>query len=298
MIALNILLIISMGGMTQHSGATQNIDTLKKNIRLELESVNGRFGFAFKDLQDGETLFINEREMFHAASTMKTPVMIEVFRQAKEGKIQLTDSVVVKNEFRSIVDSSPYSMDIGEDSDDLVYELIGKKMTVRDLVFQMITVSSNFATNILIDILDAKKVTATMRHLGAQDIQVLRGVEDLKAYQRGLNNSTNAYDLMVVYEAIARKQVVDSLACNEMITILLDQKFRDKIPALLPPGVRVAHKTGSIGGVEHDSGIVFLPSGRKYVLVILSKELKNVEAGKRVIAQSSKLVYDYMSGKR
>jgi beta-lactamase class A len=78
-----------------------------------------------------------------------------------------------------------------------------------------------------------------------------------------------------------------------MIDILLDQKFNDKIPAKLPKKVKVAHKTGWITGVNHDAGIVILPDGRKYVLVLLSKELQDDKAAVKSMAKISKMIYDY-----
>ena len=255
------------------------------------------FSVAFDPLDGGACLLIGEREMFHAASTMKTPVMIEVFRQAHEGRFSLNDSVLVKNEFASLVDGSPYKLDLGDDSDDSVYKYIGMRVTIRELMYHMITVSSNLATNILMELVGAPNVTATMRTLGAKDIEVLRGVEDGKAFAAGLNNRTDAYDLMVIMRSLAEGRAVDSAASREMITILLGQRFGDIIPALLPAGVQVAHKTGSITGVEHDSGIVFLPDGRRYVLVLLSKGRPNAAEGKKALALVSKRIFDYMTGR-
>ncbi len=269
-----------------------NLESTKTAIETKLKTVEGVFAVAFKDLQTGKTLFINERENFHAASTMKTPVMIEVFKQVKAGKFKLTDSILVKNEFKSIVDGSPYSMDIADDSGDGMYKMIGKKMTIYDLTYQMIIVSSNLATNILIDLVDAKNANQSMRALGAKDIQVLRGVEDQKAFDKGLSNTTTAYDLMLIFEKIAQNKVINKKSCEEMRKILFDQKFNEIIPEKLPKTVKVAHKTGSITGVQHDSGIVYLPDGRKYVLVLLSKKLKNADAGVKVLAEVSEMIYE------
>jgi len=268
-----------------------SFENLKSVINAKLETVEGEFAVAFKDLQTGKTLFINEKENFHAASTMKTPVMIEVFRQAKAGKFKVTDSILVKNEFKSIVDGSPYSMDISDDSGDGMYKMIGKKMTIYDLTYQMITVSSNLATNILIDLVDAKNANDSMRKLGANDIKVLRGVEDQKAFDKGLSNTTTAYDLTLIFEKIAQNKVVDKQSCEEMRKILFNQKFNEIIPEKLPKTVKVAHKTGSITGVQHDSGIIYLPDGRRYVLVLLSKKLKNVDAGVKMLAEVSEMFY-------
>lgn len=206
----------------------------------------------------------------------------------------MQDSILIKNEFYSIVDSSLYSLTAADDSEKTLYDAVGTKRTIADLAYDMIIVSSNLATNLVIDLVDARKVTQSMRDLGAPDIQVLRGVEDIKAYEQGLSNSTTAYDLLAIYEKLAKGEVVSPKASEAMIDILLDQKFNDIIPAHLPKDVKVAHKTGSITGVHHDSGIVMLPDGRKYVLVLLSKDLGDFDAGTALLAEVSKMVYDYL----
>lgn len=272
----------------------RSLEMLKKEIEARLNLVEGEFAVAFKDLKTGATLYINEKTSFHAASTMKTPVMIEVFRQAKMGKFKLTDSILVKNEFKSIVDGSLYSMDITDDSADGLYGKIGHQMTIYDLTHLMITVSSNLATNILIDLVDAKNANATMRRLGANDISVLRGVEDNKAYDLGLNNTVTAFDLALIFEKIARRKPNGKKASKQMLQILFDQKFNEIIPAKLPKDIKVAHKTGSITGVQHDSGIVFLPDGKKYVLVLLSRKLKDPAAGVAALAEVSEMVYAFV----
>lgn len=266
-------------------------EEVKKLIQEKLATFSGTFAVAFKDLKTGQTLFINEKESFHAASTMKTPVMIEVFKQANAEKFSLKDSITVKNEFKSIVDGSPFSLDITDDSADEMYQKIGRKMTIYDLTYQMIIKSSNLATNILIDLVGAQNANATMRTFGAKDIQVLRGVEDTKAFEKGLNNSITAYDLMLIFEKIARHKTVSKKASKQMIAILLDQFFNEIIPAKLPKDVKVAHKTGSITGVHHDSGIVYLPDGRKYVLILLSKKMTDFDAGTKALAEVSEIIY-------
>ena len=252
---------------------------LSNDISNLLTETNGTIAVAFADLKTGDTLFINAHEQFHAASTMKTPVMIELYKQANEGKFSHNDSIKVTTEFRSIVDGSPYTMDVSVDSETILYEKVGTLIPIYELMYEMITKSSNLATNILIELVDAKNVTASMRELGAPDINVLRGVEDQKAFDQGLNNTTTAYDLLKIYEAIGTGIIISDSVCNEMMEVLFDQNFNDKIPAKLPKEVKVAHKTGSITGVRHDSGIVVLPNGHKYVLVLLSKELEDTKKG-------------------
>ena len=286
----SFILLICFYGMIM---AQSNIEKLTAEIKNKLDSAKGIYGLVYKDLQTGENIFYNEKENFHAASTMKTPVMIEVFKQAEEGSFSLDDSILVKNEFKSIVDSSLYMMDISEDSGENLYQFIGGKKTIRQLVYDMITVSSNLATNILIDLVHAENVMRTMKEIGAENIKVLRGVEDIKAFEKGLNNTTDAFDLMLIFEKIATGEIISKKACSEMINILLNQEFNSRIPALLPSDVKVAHKTGSITGIEHDGGIVILPDGRKYILIILSKGIQGSKLKTNIQAEVSRMIYDY-----
>jgi len=294
-----ILILLFFFGNTvtgQNKIHISNLSTLKEELENEIQVSKGIFAIAFKEIgNEDNIIIINGDEVFHAASTMKTPVMVEVFRQSIIGRFSLDDSIVVRNEFKSIVDGSTYSLDVKDDGDDKIYSMIGQKRKIYDLVYDMITVSSNLATNLLIDLVEPANVTRTMKEYGLEKIKVLRGVEDIKAYELGLNNTVTANDLMKLFELIATNKILNERSCNEMIKILLDQKFNDKIPKYLPTNVKVAHKTGSISKVEHDSGIVFLPDGRKYVLVVLSKELDDNEKGKETIAKISKLIYDYLT---
>lgn len=267
--------------------------SLKENIQKELSTQQGTFAVAFKDLSTGKKLLINDTVTFHAASTMKTPVLIEVYKQAAEGRFSLSDSLLIKNEFKSIADGSPFTLDPADDSETELYKHIGEKRTISYLVYQMIIVSSNLATNLVIELVDAKNVSATMQKFGAGDIHVLRGVEDGKAFRMGLNNTITANGLMILFEKMAKGKTVGPIASQAMIDILFDQKFNDIIPAGIPANVKVAHKTGSITGVHHDSGIIFLPNGKKYVLVLLSKNLTDEKAAVKMMANVSKLIYEF-----
>lgn len=268
-------------------------EELKNQINTELAKHKGVFALAYKNLLSGEEILINEKINFHAASTMKTPVLIEAYKQAKAGKYSIHDSLEIKNEFKSIVDGSTYSLNPKDDSEFDLYEKAGKKVKIYDLLYLMIIQSSNLATNSIIDLVGAENVNKTMKEMGAVDIQVLRGVEDTKAFRAGLNNTTTAYDQMLIFTQMAQGDAVDKQSSDAMIDILLDQKFNDKIPAKLPKNVKVAHKTGWITGVNHDAGMVILPDGRKYILVLLSKELENDKAAVKSMAKVSRMIYDY-----
>ncbi len=235
--------------------------------------------------------------VFHAASTMKIPIMYEVYRQAAGGGKQLSDSLLVTNSFRSIVDGSTFSIAIDHDSDGSLFDHIGELVTVNELVNKMITVSSNLATNILIDHYGAANVQSLIDSLGTTKMRVLRGVEDGKAFDKGWSNTCTASDLVVLLRRLAERRVVDPRSDAEMLDILLSQEFRNMIPSGLPPGISVAHKTGQITNNNHDAAILF-PSGPTavddwIVLVILIEGISDHETSASLGSEIAKTTFEY-----
>jgi beta-lactamase class A len=285
LLALLVLTLVTPG-----QSATPPATQLTTQLQGIIASSGAEVAVAFHPLDGSPEVLLDADKTFHAASTMKVPVMIELFRQAQAGTLKLEDALPITNQFRSIVDGSPYQLSVGDDSDVEVYANVGKTMTLRQLCEAMITVSSNFATNLLIEKLGVENIRATVKRLGAEGMQVLRGVEDQKAFDKGLNNSTTARGLMVLLDKLGHGQAVNPAADAEMIEILKRQKFNDSIPAGLPAGVPVAHKTGNITRVRHDAAIVYGP--RPYVLVVLVRGIEDQKAAAALIAQISKAVWD------
>ncbi len=228
---------------------------------------------AVRDASSETTLDILSDRSFHAASTMKVPVMIEVWKRVQAGHLVLDSTLEIQNSFHSIVDGSLYSIE--EDTDDAIYERLGDRMKISELVYQMITVSSNLATNLLIDFLGAESIQETVDSLDASGMRVLRGVEDLKAFDLGLSNSTTTRALATLMEAISQGQAVNATADTSMIDILLDQQFNEMIPAGLSENTRVAHKTGQITRIHHDAAIIYPHNAPPYVLIILIEGLED-----------------------
>jgi len=239
---------------------------------------------------------INDSVIMHAASTMKVPVMIEAFRQAEAGKISLDDSVGVINQFSSIIDGSSYSMDIADDGGESLYDRIGMKESVKSLIENMIQYSGNLATNILIEYLGVKNIRETVASLDASEMRVLRGVEDIKAFEAGQSNTTSARALTMLFRAILEGRAAGKESTAQMTGILLGQKYSDKIPAGLPEGTKAAHKTGSITGIDHDSGIIYPPNKPPYILTVLTRGFKDREQAKGCIAEVSRRVYKWYVG--
>jgi beta-lactamase class A len=282
-----LLLTVVMLAHAQSAAAPAG---LENKVRSIIEKSGGEIAVAMRTLDGGAELLIDADTRFHAASTMKVPVMIELFRQARAGTLSLDDEVAVRNEFRSIVDGSPYALSEGDDSDKEVYAATGKPMSLRRLCELMITVSSNFAANLLIQRLGVGNIRSTVTRLGADGMQVVRGVEDDKAFQKGLNNTTSARGLLVLLEKLAHGSAVDPAADAQMIDVLKRQQFNDAIPAGLPPGTAVAHKTGAITGIHHDAGIVFGP--RPYVLVLLVRNIPDRKTSSGIMADLSRAIFE------
>jgi len=286
--------------LTSLSARSQTLPPLTRETCLQkidsiFRSQTGIFALAFTELSTGRQLFIREHESFHAASTMKTPVMIEIYRQIEAGRLRLSDTLLLKNEFTSIADTSHYTLSPDDDSETELYRHPGEGRTISQLIYLMITASSNFATNLLVERAGPQNIAATLHQLGADEIHVLRGVEDEKAFEIGLNNTVTAAGLAIIFEKLAKGAAVSPAASEAMISILLDQHYNEIIPAGLPAGTRVAHKTGWIKGINHDSGIVFLPDGRKYVLVLLSKQTEDDRAAVAAMAEVSRIIYRYVT---
>jgi beta-lactamase class A len=269
-------------------------DSLSQLIEARVASVPGaRVGVVLHDLRDRFDLRISADSSFHAASTMKVPVMIELFRRSDAGALSLDQGVLLVNQFGSIVDRSSYALDAGDDSDSTLYAKIGERVPIRELLERMIERSSNLATNTLIAIVGAEQTNATAHLLGARLMQVRRGVEDQKAFDAGLNNTTTAGDLAALMLAIERGQAASSSSCKAMRDILLKQEFSEEIPAGLPAGTPVAHKTGWITGTRHDAAIVYPPGGTPYVLVVLTRGIPDNATQIALIADISRLVWTF-----
>jgi beta-lactamase class A len=250
---------------------------------------------AYQHLGTGATYVHDETESFHAASTMKVPVMMALFAAVENGALRLDQPIAVKNEFQSIVDGTPFSLDAKDDGDPDLYQAVGSTRTLDELIRRMITRSSNLATNILIEKIGASTVTDVMRRLGALDLRILRGVEDDKAFKAGLNNRVTAKDLAIALRALlpgAPTPLFSAASRAKMIEILKAQEFNEKIPAGLPKGTPVAHKTGDITGIHHDAAIVFPPGKDPYILVVLTGGFQDEKAANRLIAEISQVVWD------
>ena len=261
----------------------------RTEIAQLIHASGAEVSIAFQRIDGGREYFLDADKSFHAASTMKLPVMIELFAQARDRKLSLEDKLPVKNEFKSLADGSPYTLSATDDSDADVYKAIGTSWTLRQLCEAMITKSSNLAANLLIERLGVENIRARVHSLGADGMQVLRGVEDQKAFDKGMNNTTTARGLLILLAAIAQDRAGDADSCKQMREILERQTFNEAIPAGLPAGMVVAHKTGEITGIHHDAAIVYAP--KPFVLVILVRGINDRDKSSALMASITRIIY-------
>ena len=286
---LAVLLLVAPA----RTAPAQEPSTLAERLAERMARAPARaVGLYYRGLVGPDSVLIGANLRFHAASTMKVPVMIQLFRDADAGLLRLDDSLTVHVAFPSLVEGQAFVVGRKDDSDSTLYAWEGRNRSVRDLLELMITRSSNLATNILIERVGAARAQTSGRALGAWSIQVLRGVEDGLAYRAGLNNTTTARDLGVLLLAIAQGRAASRAACDSMLAILARQEFNEGIPAGVPPGTRVAHKTGWVGEVVyHDAAIVYPAHGAAYVLTVLTGGIKEDSVAHNLVADLSRMVY-------
>jgi beta-lactamase class A len=276
------------------SVAASEVSLYRNVLRIKEEHDLEELGISFYDAQTTLQWSFNADHYFHAASTMKLAVLLGVFRQIHREELTLDAPVHVRNRFTSIVNQDTFMLDLNRDADPNVYSNLGRTMTVRELAYQMITTSSNLATNLLVDIVGIPTIQHALDELDIDGVKVLRGVEDQAAFEAGLNNEVTANGLLKLLRMVADCRAYSKSASEEMMKIMLDQQYRSGIPAGLPKAARVAHKTGNISTVHHDAGIVLFENRKPYVLVILTQF--NAEKGRgTAVADVSRDIYNTMA---
>jgi beta-lactamase class A len=268
--------------------------TLRDTIRqIGEEAGTQAVAVAVHDFEHGTSWRLDGERWFHAASTIKVPVLMGVFDAIEAGRLEPFSRVHVRNRFISVADGTAFRVQSGRDSNSAVHQARGRMLMVRELAEHMIVTSSNLATNLLLDLVGVEQTQATLQRLRLQGIELRRGVEDELAWEQGINNRVTADGLCQALRLIAEKKAISEPASEAMLEILHEQQFRSGIPAGLPDGARVAHKTGEMSTVAHDAGIVYLEGRRPYVVVVLTEWDASADGRQQVIARISRAVYDH-----
>jgi beta-lactamase class A len=282
--------------------AKTEIETARESaLREQIEKIEAESGakavaVALHDTETGFEFHYKADRWFHAASTIKVPILLGVFAAIDRGDLLPHSRVHVRNRFLSVVEDIPFRVESGRDANSAVHNAIGKMMRVDELAYHMITTSSNLATNLLLGVIGANSVNQTLKELGVADgIELERGVEDELAFEKGINNMVTADGLLRILVLLSQGKAFSPALSRRMMDILHGQEFNQGIPARLPKGTRVAHKTGEISTVAHDAGVIYLPKRKPYVLVVLTEWEPTGSGRSKTIASISHSIYQFLT---
>jgi beta-lactamase class A len=247
---------------------------LESQIQEIDQHLDGVMGIAIEDLTTGDHFFLHENEVFAQASSIKITVLANLYLQAQQGKLKLTDLYTVQ------------SVDLVPDSDIMNGLTPGvTRVTLRDLATMMVAVSDNSATNVLIDKVGMQNVNAMLDSLGLSHTRLRRKMMDLQAANEGRENISTPREMMQLLDAIYHGKVLNKESTADFFKMLSTGKA-SFIPRDLPPDVKVANKPGELEAVRNDSGIVFV-EGRPYVICVMTGYLRNERDGEEAISKVS-----------
>jgi beta-lactamase class A len=275
---------------TSMSGASVGNKLQKELEAVAFKNKTRAIGVALYDLETGFRFSLCGDRWFHAASTIKVAVLMAIFRAADEGRLQLDDSLHVRNRFFSAADGSLFRVSEDRDATPELHAAVGRTAKISALAHAMICGSSNLATNLLLDLIGVEYARGVLREAQVQGVELRRGVEDHDAHERGINNEATADGLLSLLSAI-RGDFLRPESKRDVIRILLDQRFNSMIPAGLPAHATVAHKTGEISTACHDIGIVYLPEREPYITAILTEFDAEREGRRETVAAISEAIY-------
>jgi beta-lactamase class A len=277
------------------SDSATRMPSLRRRIQqIETETGCIALAVAYHDYASRTEWSYQGERWFHAASTIKIPVLLGLFEQIHLGRLALHSRVHVRNRFLSVINGESFRVNSSRDANSVVHAAIGRTLPVGELALHMIATSSNLATNLLVDLVGVQTIQRTLDELRVEGVEFHRGVEDEKAFEADINNRVTAEGLLHALRLIAEGRAFSRELSDAMLEILHAQEFRSGIPAGLPETARVAHKTGEISTVAHDAGIVYLPEREPYALVVLSEYENAAGNRKESIARVSRLIYEHL----
>jgi beta-lactamase class A len=247
---------------------------LEARIQEVDEHLDGVMGLAIEDLTTSDHYFLHEDEVFAQASSIKITVLANLYLQAQDGKLKLTDLYTVQ------------SSDLVADSDIMNGLTPGlTRLTLRDLATMMVAVSDNSATNVLIDRVGIPNVNAMLDSLGLAHTRLRRKMMDLQAAKEGRENISTPREMMILLDAIYHGKVLNQEGTADFFKMLSTNKD-SWIPRDLPAELKIANKPGSLEAVRNDSGIVFV-EGRPYIICVMTSFLRNEREGEEAISKVS-----------
>jgi beta-lactamase class A len=244
---------------------------LEKTILDIDRSLDGVMGVAIVDLTDGHKYVLHANDVYPQASSIKICVLAELYRQAQQGKLKLTDLYTVN------------AADLVQDSDIMGGLTPGvTQITLRDLATMMVAVSDNSATNVLIDRVGMDNVNAFLNAQGLRDTRLRRKMMDLKAAAEGRENVSTPNEMLNLLQALYRGEILNKEMTDDFFTVLSTHKD-SWIPRNLPDDLKIADKPGALEGVRNDSGVIFVDN-RPFVLCVMTTYLHRERDGEEAIS--------------
>ncbi len=282
LLSFTCLLLVFSSAFAQE----KNLEALRRKLSAEIEKVANQFdgvmGLAIKDLTTGEEILLNEQFTFPTGSSIKIPILIELHKQAAEGKYKLTD--LRRVERKDQVGGSGVIVNFGDGA---------SQLSLRDLAVLMIVLSDNTATNILIDQTGMANVNRTLDDLRLNGIRLRRKMIDTAASARGDENIATPREAMQLMEKLYRGQAVNKQLSDDVLKFLKLRKS-SPIPKLLPTSIEIANKPGGIEGVTCDWAIVYVPNRPFAIAVMTNYNGENANADD-AIAKVARLAYDHFA---
>lgn len=251
-------------------------------------------GVAMHNYEDGRAFQIEGDRWFHAASVIKVAILLALLKNADDNTLRLDDPLHVRNRFISMADGSIYRIDRSRDGDAECHRRIGRTMHLSELARGMVVRSSNLATNLLLDLLGAANIRRVLSDAGIQGVRVVRGVEDNAAFERGLNNEMTPNGALQIFRIMTESDFLREDSRNLMREILLAQEFNAMIPAGLPNGFKVAHKTGEISTHSHDAGVVYPPDRKPYLVSVFTESDPAQDQRAKAVAKISAEIHNFL----
>jgi beta-lactamase class A len=271
-----VLLATCLAQIAVPSSAKQK--TLWQKLEAQIHDVDQRLdgvmGVAIEDLTTGDHYFLHEDEVFAQASSIKITVLANLYLQAEQGKLKLTDPYTVQ------------ASDLVPDSDIMNGLTPGvTRITLRDLATMMVAVSDNSATNVLIDRVGMPSVNTMLDSLGLTHTRLRRKMMDLQAAKEGRENISTPHEMMQLLDDISHGKILNKESTADFFKMLSTNQS-SWIPRDLPAEIKIANKPGALEAVRNDSGIVFV-EGRPYVICVMTSFLRNERDGEEAISKIS-----------
>jgi beta-lactamase class A len=252
------------------------------------------------DYRDRRAWAFEGDRWFHAASTIKVAILACLVATLRERGLDSHHRLELRNQFASVVDGSAYRVLASRDTDAGIHASTDQTMSAGELAHRMIAISSNLATNLLLEFIGADRARQMLTGAGITGVDLVRGVEDDRAFEAGISNRVTANGLVTLLRAILEGRFGSEDDTRAMIATLCAQTVMRGIPAGLPTGVhastRIAHKTGEMSTATHDAGIVFLENREPYVLAVLTGASGSAEERYAPIARISGLIFEIVRG--